>query len=481
MKRIKYLLTGIALTGLFNACKPDLEAPSVSSGESAPDFSKYVAFGDYHTAGYMNGGVSRESQQNAYPNILARQFALIGGPAEFRQPYFSAPTPALVELQRIENGFPVITGGEEMAKLVFAACTNPPAPVGPYERYSTSDETTYAIQNFGIPGLRVNQISANSPDLKANPFYERLLPAGDNRNYKTIAGKANPTFFTLWVGMSEVVAFASSGATACRPLPTKEVYLAQVAGLLDTLSKKVKQPDGKFRSTKPGVILNLPTIKQYAFTRLADPIQLQSKIQQDNNNSALTIWIVKQKYQERADQGHDTVQVSYDDIILAKGLKNLNRRDQNLDMRNINGTDVMVPHGLSKLNPLSNDEILDATEIIDVDSRIISYNVQIDRLLGTAKAPSVYSGKVIKADIKGLFDQLQTGINYNGVKINLQPVTGGVYSLDNFSLTPRGQALIANKVIQSINTPVDAEPTATGFGTRITEVNIINYPGNKLP
>ena len=40
------------------------------------------------TAGYMDGTVSRVGQTNSYPNLLAQQFALVGGGA-FDQPSYA--------------------------------------------------------------------------------------------------------------------------------------------------------------------------------------------------------------------------------------------------------------------------------------------------------------------------------------------------------------------------------------------------------
>ncbi|KAA9340760.1 hypothetical protein [Adhaeribacter soli] len=483
MKRILYLLTGIALTGLVNACKPDLEAPAASAGDAKLDFSKYAAFGDYHTAGYMNGGVSRESQQYAYPNILAQQFALIGGPTQFNQPYFNSPTPSVMELKGFENGQPVITGGEEMMKFIYSGC-NPSTQLGPYERYSNSNEETNALQNFGVPGLKINQFKQTSLNA-GNPFYQRLLAPSDNSTYQAIAARSNPTFFTLWVGISDIISYASSGGTCGNINQLHETtYKNEVAGLLDSLSRIRKQENNKFASTRPGVILNLPSVKQFAFARLVpDPTILQKKIQQENNNSEIFIWVDKKRTPFVGVR--DVVKISFDDVLLAKGLKNLNRRDPALDTRNVNGVDVIVPHGLSELNPLTNEEVLDATEVGELDTRTSKINTNIKELLYNtvvpAANPTAYSKKVIIADVKGLFDQLQRGINYNGTKFSLDPITGGFYSLDNFSLTPRGQALVANCIIQALNSPVVTNPDATGFGTKIPEVNVNAYPAFKLP
>jgi hypothetical protein len=46
---------------------------------------------------------------------------------------------------------------------------------------------------------------------------------------------------------------------------------------------------------------------------------------------------------------------------------------------------------------------------------------------------------------------LTTGISYNGIKYSASFVSGGAYSLDGITFTPRGYALVANAIISGIN------------------------------
>jgi len=68
------------VTLTFVACNNDesltVENP-VTSGTA--DFSKYVALGDSFASGYSDNALFKAGQQNAYPNIMAQQFAYAGG------------------------------------------------------------------------------------------------------------------------------------------------------------------------------------------------------------------------------------------------------------------------------------------------------------------------------------------------------------------------------------------------------------------
>ena len=84
----KFIYLAIIAAG-FASCEPEFENPvsqDYSAGEA--NFSSYVSVGNSLTAGYMDGTVSRVGQTYSYPNLLAQQFALVGGGA-FTQPSFA--------------------------------------------------------------------------------------------------------------------------------------------------------------------------------------------------------------------------------------------------------------------------------------------------------------------------------------------------------------------------------------------------------
>jgi hypothetical protein len=55
---------------------------------------------------------------------------------------------------------------------------------------------------------------------------------------------------------------------------------------------------------------------------------------------------------------------------------------------------------------------------------------------------------------------------YNGIGMNTQYVSGGIFSLDGINLTPRGNALLANEIIKSINSK---------YGSTIPQVDATKY------
>ena len=91
-KNIKWLAF-VALA--FVACNSDDDVvadPNSTDGTAltagSADFSKYVALGDSFAAGFSDNALFMEGQNNAYPNIVASQFALVGG-GDFTTPFMA--------------------------------------------------------------------------------------------------------------------------------------------------------------------------------------------------------------------------------------------------------------------------------------------------------------------------------------------------------------------------------------------------------
>ena len=467
MKNFLYILAGVAFSGLAVSCKPTLDAPAPSTADL--NFSRYVAVGDYNTAGFMNGGVSRESQQTAYPAILAQQFAAASGAnVAFEQPYFSSGT-QMVDLTFNDAGIPVLSNTQDLVNFLLAGCGATQQVFS--DQYSNSPAQTASLQNLGVPGLKIMQVrlgglgndanvnNTNTPSQPAayNPYFDRMLPAGDDRTYLDVVRNSKATFFTMWIGMADVINYAMSGAS-CGRLPSTTEFNTEAFNLIDSLSGSGK---------RYGVICNIPSVK---YLGLPNPLDVQRKYQQQRNDANLKIWVKALKIYNAPSAGYDTVAVTSSDFITPTGLSRLGINEQ----ITVNGATFTLPHGLDKRNPLTESEVLDSKEADFLESRISvnkpSYNGILDTLANSKK--SKFYGKVALASMQQLYGTLQNGVNYNGVVYSLTPVSGGFYSYDYFSPTPRGQAIIANKIIQTIN---------QNFGTNIFEVNANSYPAFKHP
>jgi lysophospholipase L1-like esterase len=219
----KFIYLAILAAG-FASCEPEFEnevGANYSSGEA--DFTSYVAIGNSLTAGYMDGTVSRVGQTYSYPNLLAQQFALVGGGA-FTQPSFAEDVNNLGGL--ISNG--VAIGATRL--VIDASQGRPENIVGTPTITLTPQAKAY--NNMGVPGAKSFHLLApgygNIAGVllgQANPYFVRHATTPT----ATVIGDAmtkNPTFFTNWIGANDVLAYATSGGTMPdNPLTTADESL----------------------------------------------------------------------------------------------------------------------------------------------------------------------------------------------------------------------------------------------------------------
>jgi len=207
----KFIYLAIIAAG-FASCEPEFENP-VSQDYSAgdADFTSYVAIGNSLTAGYMDGTVSRGSQANSFPNMLAQQFAVVGGGA-FTQPSYAEDV----------NDLGGILGLAGTRLVLDATQVNPNGSVGAVEPIFgtptiTLTQQATAFNNMGVPGAKSFHLVApgygNIAGVatgQANPYFVRHATSPT----ATVLGDAmlkNPTFFTNWIGANDVLAYATNG------------------------------------------------------------------------------------------------------------------------------------------------------------------------------------------------------------------------------------------------------------------------------
>ncbi|UNY99991.1 G-D-S-L family lipolytic protein [Zhouia spongiae] len=185
----------------------DPQTVKLTSGEA--DFSTYVAVGSSLSAGYTDGALFVASQHNSFPNILSSRFELAGGGA-FTQPYMN------------DNIGGMLVGGDQLLenRLFFNGKTP--------ERLSGTP-TTEAINvmpgpynNMGVSGAKIFHLGVegygNVAGLSAgaaNPYYVRMA-SGPGASIIGDAVAVSPTFFTLWAGSDDVLAYAVSGGAGVR-------------------------------------------------------------------------------------------------------------------------------------------------------------------------------------------------------------------------------------------------------------------------
>lgn len=480
MKNKFIFLAAIAL-GLFS-CMPEINDGFEPSTGTA-DFSNYVALGNSLTAGYADGALYRSAQEQSWTNLLATQLKEVGG-GDFIQPVVMS-----------EQG--VLAGKLKLA-VVNGSLAPVPAEDGDLEAFFPP--LTYALNNLGVPGAKVGHLLApgygNMDNLAAglaNPYYIRFATT-PNTTVIDQALAMNPTFFSLWIGNNDVLGYASSGGAGDVITP-----LADFTNYYGALAQSLASSGAK------GVLANIPEITSAAYfntipnnalvldASLASQMNLGLLFVENNINSYLqlaglpefsygiefkpgaNLFLIEDNeflYKDLLNAIADTTTDAMTKLLLKRvqfrqmtenELLILTTPQDSLAMgmgsfMAIEGLALPLPFGIP------NGYVLDTKEIQFIEETITSYNQVIEN---TAQQ---YDWAHV--DINTLFSEMKDGVIIDGIELNADFVTGGIFSLDGIHLTPRGNALVTNFFIEAINKK---------YQSAISTTNLSNYEGVKFP
>jgi len=420
-------LAGVCV--LLFSCKASIDVPT--PGQGSADFTKYVSIGNSLTAGYADGGLYLEGQQNSYPSMIARQLAQLRS-GTFVQPLFGGT-------QFNGSGYLKLDSVSQKGVPVLGKITNNLAIVGYLLDKKTPQLARYSdpVNNLGVPGIKLIQITA--PQLAfANPYFERLLATGEigTTNYQQKVLDSKPTFFTCWLGSNDALLYATAGGTdANNPLTPQNAF----ASLYGTFISQLLVTGAK------GVLCTIPdvTLTPYFTTKTVAAIRTAAA---GANKPLPPLYITTGTGAVRAATASDLIVLTVDSI----GFKA-----------------PTGPKGFSPYNPLRNSEVLDSAEVALTRTAIAGYNQTIASLV------TANPGKLGLLNINKVLGQIAQG-NYmvDGAKVSLSYITGGVFSLDGIHLTPRGYAIVANEYIKVINTT---------YGSTVPTFSPALYRTVKLP
>lgn len=484
IKNIKWLFL-VSLT--FVACNNNDEAVvDNNSSDGLPltagsaDFSKYVSLGNSLTAGYCDNALFIEGQKGSYTNILAQQFALVGG-GEFKIPLMA------------DNVGGLLLGGTQVAgpRLYFNGAG--PAPVSGTTTTEITNHLTGQYNNMGVPGAKSFHLlapgygnPAGVPTGQANPYYARFASSTTS----TVLGDAvaqTPTFFSLWIGNNDVLSYATSGGTGANQtgnlnpatygsndITDPNVFASVYNTLLDGTN-------GLTKNGAKGVVANIPyvtsipfftTVKYNAATLTAGQASALNSgyatynggLQAAKNANLIT-------EQERLARtitftaGANALVMVDEYLTNLSGLGLPNYRQATASdyiLLSSGGVSAQtyLPAGNGTQFPLADKWVLSKSEVAELKTATDAYNVTI-KALATSKGLAFVDANAVLAQVAS-----SVGYTANNYNVTSTYVTGGAFSLDGVHPGPRGYALIANKFLEAIN--------AT-YGSNLKGVDLSKY------
>ena len=517
LKNFKWLLL-VSLT--FVACNNNNDTAIVSnSSDGLPltagsaDFSKYVSLGNSLCAGYSDSGLFKAGQENSYPNILSKQFALVGG-GEFKIPYMN------------DNVGGLLLGGIQIqGPRLYLAPGNIPTPVSGTTTTEITNILTGPFNNMGVPGAKsFHLLAPNYGNVAgvalglANPYFVRFASSPS----ATIIGDAvaqSPTFFSLWIGNNDVLGYATSGGIGVNQLGNvnpatyggNDITDPTVfASVYSTLLNQLTANGAK------GVVANIPFVSSVPFftTVPTNPIPGLSPAQAgqlnqlfgginaalagaglpsrfvtivtDDGNPATTeknpLLIIDESLVNISTQitaalisaGYPAPTAGYLGNLYGRARHARNTSGDSdyilLTSRGIIGTNqsgAPAPFNVIGVsNPMQDSRVLTAAENAEIVTATTAFNASI-AALASAKGLAF-------VDANAILNQVNNGgLVSNGYTMTSTYVTGNSFSLDGVHPSPKGYALIANKFLEAINAK---------YGSNFKGVNLgqyqILYPGS---
>ena len=484
MKTI-YKLLYTTIFGLsFSACQydfPELDTNAPDPGEA--NFTKTVSVGNSIAAGYMDGALYNRGQRNSFIVILAEQLKLAGG-GEFNNPDINS-----------ENGFYTMGSNGPLGRLILT--TNPltgsigPAPIGPGDIPSAYTGDKSSLNNFAVPGITIGQTltpltggPASGQNPAYNPLYARFA---SNPSQSTIIGDAaaalanGGTFFSFSLGANDVLGYAVGGGSNPSILTSDSDFQTRLSAALGALLNA--------NPAATGIVLNIPDMEILPYFNLvpwnAIPLS-QSDADQANRAYALynggltqaaTLGMISEEEKEyrtitfSAGQNAFVMEDESLTDLSALGIPSI-RQSKPGDKTTLTLATALTPQENSPQRgiefPVEDEYVLIPSEQEEIKEKVSTFNAFI------AAAVNANSDRLVLVDIQSYIREVALGnVSSGGVSLNASIIPpGGGFSVDGIHPNGRGNAFIANLIIDAINSKWNAN---------IPKANPNAYVGNDLP
>ncbi|MGB5819621.1 MAG: G-D-S-L family lipolytic protein [Saonia sp.] len=496
---MKKILALLALSGLvFVSCSddddattPPVEPPIVDFTSGTADFSTYVSVGNSLTAGFSDAALFADGQTASLPNMLASNFALVGG-GTFNIPFMADNLGGATFM-----GQPTLEN-----RLILSFASGSPAPVR-IEGTGTTEITNVLsgpFNNMGVPGAKSYQLLAPGfgnlagvPVQQANPYFARFASSPT----ASVIGDAvaqNPTFFSLWIGNNDILGYATDGGSGVDHNETMNTDPATYGGsdiTNNTVFAGVYQTllEALTAGGAGGVVANIPDVTSIPFFTTvpynAIPLDAATATALNSNplflqyNGGLLVaqgmdLIDADEVAQRTitfQEGQNAMLMIDEDVTDLSGLGLPNFRQTAPDDLIVFTAQLVIgtlanPDDPTSINgvavPLADQWVLTPEEQLVVSNAVASYNQTIGDLATQFDLAFV--------DANALLDVVaQTGVSLSdGSTITSTFGTGGGFSLDGVHPSPRGYALLANLFVEAINAK---------YGSNLPGVEPLDFTG----
>jgi hypothetical protein len=318
----------------------------------------------------------------------------------------------------------------------------------------------YSVTNLSVPGMKsFHAFVPHYGDFSllpyVNPYYCRFATNPANKVVDEIP-PLNPTFFFLWLGDNDVLWYALSGAEAdsITPLP---VFQQAMGGIVQTLIGS---------GASKGVVATVTDVTSSPyFTTIPYNGLVLTEEQAAQVNYAMSLFQLPYTYQAGPNPFLISDPTSPHPYFKVRQMQpgELVLLSVPQDSLKCGGWGIISPWALAPA-PIPDQYILTSDEVAEIQTAVLGYNEVIKGLAA--------ANNLAVVDLYQHLKELESGIVWDGIKLNTKFITGGVVSTDGLHPTPRGNAMVANYVIDAIN---------AYYGSTIPHADITQYPALIFP
>lgn len=389
---------------------------------------RMIALGGSLTAGVRNGGLYREGQLTAYPNLVAHQMGL----TDFQSPTFglgeangtgfltySDPTAPYPRWQQVSNQLAPVQAGDPPVLSAYS---------GGVDNYAAPSMYGNLFYRQWHPEIPVSPYANGHQWLNCQPYLWRYLSSQENKKISLMDHIMQSKPFDLFILEDKADGWLETLRRNDFLNALNYIYEFSIGQFSYELTA-TKLVQGE----KHGVVFTVPDFQDYAFMQWYPTNDLKQKA------GAINITYRDQRYSEK---------------------------DSKLDP---NTSFYMMPTAaVAKLfTNLKQGEIVDLT-LTDADV--------MDEVEARTSSPAFYNEQVRKmaqklnlalVDLNAIYRQIHQGTytTADGLKIDGSP-KGNFFSSDGTYPTAIGQAVIANEVIKSLNST---------YQSRIPVINVREF------
>jgi lysophospholipase L1-like esterase len=406
-KQIMVLFLGLVI---FQGCSDSTGSDNKKLDFNSLDFSKTIFLGNSLTAGFGDGGLVEDIQEQGWAMQLADHF-------EVSINYPVVANPGLSSSLNAEGTD--IAGVLELIDFAPTIAPRGYTPFGnPFTGHGLIGNLGEAYTNLGVPGALCGEVlsvtgGANSFAAQAgstpNIFFDYVLQ-NSGKSVLATALEKNPTFAFVWLGNNDVLGYATSGGTT----PIDLGSLLGDFGFISSYNAVMTQL-GDAGLGGNMIVMNIPDVTSIPYFTTITPVQGTDRLVGN-------------------DDSEGTREITDNELVCLTG---------SAFLAEFPGT------------PLPDEYWLTQNEITIVETKTSEFNTHI------ANNQSTYD--YVLLDLNSFFNQVAASGYDGGDRIYTTDfITGGLFSLDGIHPTPQGYKIVANKVIEKLN---------SDFGTDISTIN----------